>query len=686
MTIQISQKSQPCFRPSLLRHGLKIIPSVVAVIIIVICLRFFNSHDRELFIPLSQRTNRYDHQAIALSLIAPANMKRQNSLKLIKSNQKSTTIRDVLDSKQILADKHGVVTRELTNTTNSSIVDGSIDSLSNQIPSLFKIDGTVDKYISNFSYSNMNSFTKHINFENINFYTSNINNPSHQNITQYRTFQNFNNELACPFDIDIGNNDEESHDPQISHEIQVLKQIFANQFPSDCTLDDPNRKYWIVEQPCDSIGLFATLRCWTYFFTQALVLNRTFIMTGEWKSWATEEYCQNKSYTCFFLPFTNCTINTNDTYNIIDKAKENNQYFEHSPQNFKTKQYNIGNIWKDDSDTLKQNFKQQIWYITRDWKFQALHCAEVDDMLRKRWNVNCLRYQAIIFSYLLRIQPSLLAIVNNIVYDSLINMPQLSQFRPENTISAMIRWGDKCSNSNSNGIKEMDCFTLDEYVSISKEIKILRPDITHIIVTSESEEIIKNITNQTFYDSEKLDGMNVVINRKDIMQGASKIVGYSHNNNVFTVMISMLSTMKLQFCAKYYFHATSSSWVSSIYFMSKYLKCKPIHQGQMRQLILNGYIKVSTPYMNSNAKLTVLKEKLAPLKLDNHHGDVKFWGFDRECVELNSQAFGHAYFDRFVYFNKNLTATKNTKFGDNYTMNDLFGVRNHWDQFCEYPN
>ena len=60
------------------------------------------------------------------------------------------------------------------------------------------------------------------------------------------------------------------------------------------------------------------------------------------------------------------------------------------------------------------------------------------------------------------------------------------------------------------------------------------------------------------------------------------------------------------------------------------------------------------------------------------------WKIGKECIELVSQAFGSEYFDRYIYFNVNLTNIKNEKYGYDYTMNDLFGIRNHWDKYCEY--
>lgn len=426
-------------------------------------------------------------------------------------------------------------------------------------PNLLTMDQISLNAINHFRYSN----TTHINRENIKFYKSlprtNKSAPDHI----YRTFEDFNNEFLCPFDLsNMSNNiNNANNKPNQTAAVQFIKDIFKVQFPTDCTLDN-SKRYYIVRMPCQQIGLFATINCWSYYIGTALLNKRTLIFLDGWYSWATEKYCDNLLEECFFLPITNCSIN--DATRLINESKKIDSYFEWTREHSHHINTKLVPLYEK---------TKQVFFVD-GWGYMSIYCDGRSTWPQKIKNVygdglSCSMFVNIIKSFIFRIQPSLLAVINNIVYHSynsyaydnahVIN--PFKEFDPTKTISAMIRWGDKCYNSNSNTATEQECFTLDEYVSVTREMKLLLHDsIQNMIVTSESREIVQNITDNKIYDPVKdLQNVQILINQNDVMQGASKLVSYAKTQNVVSIMLSMLSTIKLQFGAKYYYVVPTSS-------------------------------------------------------------------------------------------------------------------------------
>ena len=150
----------------------------------------------------------------------------------------------------------------------------------------------------------------------------------------------------------------------------------------------------------------------------------------------------------------------------------------------------------------------------------------------------------------------------------------------KNIVSMMIRWGDKCKQSyiskrSYNILKRAEsiCSTYDHYMMVFDELKLLQPNIDSIIATSDTEEIILNMTRE--YGQNK--DLNLIINSYDVMPETG---GYNHywlkdKDNIYNVIVSILSTMKLQFGAKYYILASASNWSDGISDLALLLNCVP---------------------------------------------------------------------------------------------------------------
>ena len=77
--------------------------------------------------------------------------------------------------------------------------------------------------------------------------------------------ENFNDELFCPI-INLEKNQEE---------YKLLSDIKYLQFRNgECNFNDPNEKFFIIENVCDWGGLFASLWCLSLYFSDSLLLNR----------------------------------------------------------------------------------------------------------------------------------------------------------------------------------------------------------------------------------------------------------------------------------------------------------------------------------------------------------------------------------------------------------------------------
>ena len=571
----------------------------------------------------------------------------------------------------------------------------------------FDIDNKSTAAIVDFNYSHF----KHLDKTAINSYTVD---PS-QN---YRTFEDFNNELFCPLNLDLNHfylnqktNKSDNHTNNTQKEIEKPKQIklryfkkllndvFRLQFPVDCSLNGNNNtnRFYIFDQHCGG-GLFAFLHCFAGHMYKALITNRTFIFnTIPTEYWMLKEYCDNKGDECFFLPITNCSLyDIKSNYSLIQDAKNKNEYFFHTPMT----RVELNNT------IFSKYYREKRVIHESGFRRPAIGC----DTVSRLWNgMKCYEFTSMMFNIFLRIQPSLFSIINKMVYKSLqeyilqkqqydspflaSNFSDIYIYKPHETISAIIRWGDKCYNNPLKiGRAEQECFTLKEYVNAFKELQILLDyNLTSMIVTSDSREIIQEISDKSLYDPiNDLYNMSLIFNKFDIMQAAG-VMKDSLNSNPISVMLSMLSTIKLQFGGKYYVHSGTSGWSSGIFALKRLFNCQPLYESHINLLNNNNYWfeSISIDY-NKNVYVDQnISDILSKLHMDDSYESKKWWNYNAECIEFRSPwKNDRTKFERFVAFSKNINSMKILKYGENDTIDQFkqFGILNRWEQNCKLEN
>lgn len=92
----------------------------------------------------------------------------------------------------------------------------------------------------------------------------------------------------------------------------LLAHIYRLQFPPNC---NPKHIKLYIWQDSHS----SNLNCMAYHFLHAIVLNRTFIIHGQWTFHSKNDCKLDPKYEntmdCFFLPVSNCAVK--DDYMII---------------------------------------------------------------------------------------------------------------------------------------------------------------------------------------------------------------------------------------------------------------------------------------------------------------------------------------------------------------------------------
>ena len=548
---------------------------------------------------------------------------------------------------------------------------------------LFEVNNFTTNAIENFNYSNF----AHINKSGINSYTL-------DSSKNYRTLDDFNNELFCPLQMSItstnSTNNTQQQQLKYNKYEKLLKDIFRLQFPGDCTINNnSDTKFYIVDQSCVS-GLFAFLHCFAGHMYRAITKNRTFIFNTLYNKNYTikkheknsmiafSEYCNNKGDECLFLPLTNCSIIDEKTgYNLIKHAKLENEYFLKTPQS-------IHKIHQLNESTLKQQMKEKMRNIKvihqSGFRRPPIDCYQVKEL----WpTMSCSQFTTMMFNIFLRIQPSMLNIINKMVYNSLDYYNEgYSFFKPQETISSPVRWTDKCSNNpNRVGRSEQECFTLREYINVFKLLQIIMDNkLSSMIVTSESRQVISQLSNQTLYDPiVDLMNMTLLFNKYDIMQESGSLK-YSSNKNPLSVFLSLISSMKLQFAGKYFAFSINSGWSSGIFALKTLFHCKPLYQTQIELLINNGY---SNEFISDEKNLSMILNKF---KLDNSDKSQQLWNYDTECIRFNSVSRNHkGQFDRYVTFSSNINKIKRRKFVNQQKLQielENLGIKSRWDKNC----
>ena len=385
---------------------------------------------------------------------------------------------------------------------------------------------------------------------------------------------NFNNELFCPI-----------RDKFVKKQgmYKLLKDIHKRQFIDNCY--DPNHKFWIFDINDCVQGLFASLNCWSYYFTQALVLNRTFLFYGDWHRYAPKSHCPiNSGYHCFFEPISNC--DATKLINHYKNKKNGSYYFEFTPKSARNATIpSMGGLpWNVLNDSYQYRFKENVWYV-HGWGFHKSSTRHYR-IIQKKYGLNDPNeYEPLLWSIFLRLKQNLAIAVDQIVNKSL---NKIISKKEDNLILSMpIRWGDKCINSPQSQMDsrlhpEMYCWTVDQYMSLIKILlKLIKSDNDsndfYIIITSETAEVVKNVTENYKQDLDLKD-IKYIKNLDDIMQGISVYYNkkYSSNSDPLINWLSLLSTIRLHFASNYFIFTKMSNWIYKIYKMIEFLECEPI--------------------------------------------------------------------------------------------------------------
>ena len=119
---------------------------------------------------------------------------------------------------------------------------------------------------------------------------------------------------------------------------------------------------------------------------------------------------------------------------------------------------------------------------------------------------------------------------------------------------------------------EMNCFHPDNFIKIARIIKMYHAHITSVIITSEDQSVINYIKSK-----DEL-GLDLIFNDGDMLQNCGLVQDLkeeqkSNEFEMFKILISMLSTLKLQMHSNYYVVQKQSNWGHAIWTMSSCIYC-----------------------------------------------------------------------------------------------------------------
>ena len=124
----------------------------------------------------------------------------------------------------------------------------------------------------------------------------------------------------------------------------------------------------------------------------------------------------------------------------------------------------------------------------------------------------------------------------------------------------------------------MNCFHPDNFMKIAQIIKIYHTQITSIIITSEDQSVINYIKSK--YNG---FGLDLIFNDGDMLQNCGLVQDLneeqkSNEFEMFKILISMISTLKLQMHSNYYIIQKQSNWGHSIWTISSCIYCGIYHK------------------------------------------------------------------------------------------------------------
>lgn len=186
--------------------------------------------------------------------------------------------------------------------------------------------------------------------------------------------------------------------------------------------------------------------------------------------------------------------------------------------------------------------------------------------------------------------------------------------------------------------------------------------------------------------------LTVIYNHFDIAQNSGRLGDGSLSTNTKQIMLSLLSTMRLQFGGKYYFYHQYSNWIYGIYNTAKSANCKKLYYEQL-MLMSNIFPKNDTySYIYSKPMIQFLRNSnmitfVNPEK-ENKAAIVHKTDDARVCIELHSQCFKNAptctnynYFRRYFKLDSQSLYNKYKYYPDtDFTL--LFNVTSYYNDTC----
>eukprot|EP01084_Bolivina_argentea_P084526 152829_1 len=386
------------------------------------------------------------------------------------------------------------------------------------------------------------------------------------------SYHELNKSLFCPL----------KHKLDILKYSHIVNDIHKQQFEISCDITNLNNtQYYIMEDHSYSYGFFSTLdNNHIPFFLLSLFLNRTFVIKQN------ENYrylphfngkniseCQGRiGRHCYFKYMSKC--NHNDITNILQTAYQQKTVFiftgelcnhlssmNYSFEQFEemTKQYSV--IYNT------MHYVRNCLFIKKGKSRHQL----IKKLFKKKQykNITYFEIYALAYSFILRLQSNIQSIIHKIVLNILNKYNWTHIYK---TISLPIRSSDKCYVPFHRG--EMRCTTQKQHIDAIYEFKkkFIVYDIDTVIITSESKNIIQIYRNL----SENMTGIKFVFNDFDIMPSTGnplKIKLYETDIQWFNMIISMISSLKLQMHANYYVTRTRSSWNNGIWVIASSMHC-----------------------------------------------------------------------------------------------------------------
>ena len=324
-------------------------------------------------------------------------------------------------------------------------------------------------------------------------------------------------------------------------------------------------------------------------FALAMYTNRTFVFTqnSNNRPWiylprngqTIPKLCQNRTgKNCIFKPVSNCTwaqiqnvikyTKQHDTYTVID--------YSHTAPDICKKSKHLD---PDKFHELTKNYTliYQRFECNLFWSHgKSMNRGLIEKLIKQRnWNINYYQYNAIIWSLLIRLQDNIQTIIHSTVRETLIKYKWKSK---QNTLSLPIRASDKCAQPDGNQTywskPEMICFEPIQFLQIAQAMQHFSNNaFDTVIITSEDEKIISFVKNQTDLP------FNFIFNDGDILQNSGNLQDMDktkRNDEVemFKLVLSMLSTIKLQMHSKYYIIQRQSNWAHAIWGLSSNIHCE----------------------------------------------------------------------------------------------------------------